>query len=81
MSKILCAIFGHDDTDATWNSDEPFQTKLYCRRCGWRNRDRTIEEQVASEIESILFLAGLAVLIGLCLWRWIYVIKRMDLQF
>ena len=80
VNKVLCLILGHDDTDATWNSDELFQTKLYCSRCGWRTQDRERDE-IMSEAKSILLLAGLAALIGLCLWRWIYVIKRMDLQF
>ncbi len=89
--KFLCAIFGHDDTDAVWEARKAFETKIYCQRCGWRTRvgDPSIvrlKEQVRSkrvrdELKSCLLMAGLASLIGLALWRWIYVIKRLDLQF
>jgi len=84
MNKVLCEIFGHDDIEATWEDANPFQTNVLCKRCGWRVRDGGIEyidRKFREEMKSCLLLAGLAALIGLTLWRWIYVIKRMDLQF
>ena len=88
MSNVLCTIFGHIDTNATWDPDKPFETRVYCRRCGWRTRvgDPMLtsirpDKNLRDELKSCLLLAGLALLIGLALWRWIYVLKRLDLQF
>lgn len=86
MSNLLCTIFGHDDTDAKWEAEKPFETKIYCKRCGWRVRVGDpqlvrLNQQTTDELKSCLYMAGLALLIGLALWRWIYVIKRLDLQF
>ena len=84
MNKILCEIFGHDDIQGHWDLDTPFQVRVLCRRCGWRHRDGGIEYldgKFREELKSCLLLAGLAALMGLALWRWIYVITRLDLQF
>jgi len=86
MDNVLCSILGHDDTDAVWEARKAFETKIHCRRCGWRVRVgdpqlTRMNKQTRDELKSCLLLAGLAALFGLALWRWIYVIKRLDLQF
>jgi len=41
MTKILCALFGHDNHIAvTWNGENDVTVVWYCKKCGKRKDAR-----------------------------------------